>query len=269
MSENSLSRMREFYEGVHQKKITSTVSVPPPEQRHWAKNLHLLKAYLGRAKRPAELGAGVCRLAELHPHYIGLDISRSALKQGGRCLKIQCDLQALPLRSRSIDMFFSIATLEHIPNPVKVLEELERVLEPGGVLWFDDAWFCRSWTASGITVKSLRECKGFEKIVKLSIPIRDSRFFRALYTVPKRFLRELYFFFVRKPSKLKWKKLTPNFEEYRVADADALASLDPHEIQLWFKTRGYELVNQSDFFSRLFCRGLIIIRKPVDSPQIL
>lgn len=254
--------MRDFYEGVHQKTITSTVPVPSPEQRHWAKNLDLLKSYLALAKRPAELGAGVCRLKEFHPHYVGLDISRSALKQGASCLRIQCDLQVLPLRRYSIDMFFSIATLEHIPNPEKVLEELDRVLEPGGILWFDDAWFCRPWAASGITIKTFGECRGFEKLVKLSIPIRDSRFFRALYIIPKRFLRQLYFYFSRKPSKLKWKKLTPNLEEYRVADADACASLDPHEIQLWFKTRGYKLVNQSSFLSRLFCRGLIIIRKP-------
>lgn len=255
MSDDLSSKIRNFYEGVHQKTITSTVSVPPPEQRHWAKNIDLLKTYLSRAKRPAELGAGVCRLAELHPRYVGLDISRSALKQSGKCMKIQCDLQSLPLRPRSIDMFFSIATLEHIPIPERVLEELDRVLEPGGILWFDDAWFCRQWAASGITIKTFSECKGTEKFVKLSIPIRDSRLFRAGYILPKRLLRELYFLFVKKPSKLKWKKLSPNFEEYGVSDADAVASLDPHEIQLWFKTRGYKLVNQANFFPGCFVEG--------------
>lgn len=262
MSDNLTLKIRDFYEGVHKKTIVSTVEILPPEKRHWAKNLDLLKSYLAKAKRPAELGAGECLLKEVHPRYIGLDISRTALKQAPNCLRIQCDLQALPLRRYSIDMFFSIATLEHIPNPEKVLEELDRVLEPGGVLWFDDAWFCRPWAASGITIKPFSECRGFEKLVKLSIPIRELRFFRALYIIPKRFLRDLYFYFSQKPSKLKWKKLTPNLEEYRVADADACASLDPHEIQLWFKTRGYELENKSGFFSRLFCRGLIIIRKP-------
>jgi SAM-dependent methyltransferase len=258
---NDSSNVGKFYDKMYKDEIPYQAQRGPPEESRWFKNLNLLKEYLSKAKCPAELGAGVCIHADLHPNYIGLDICGIALRKRKDCRRVQCDAQAMPLRPHVVDMFFSIATIEHIPNPEKTLEELNRVLKSGGVLWFDDAWFCRSWAASGITVKPFNECKGWKKVVKLSIPIRDSRLFRLTYVLPRRLIREIQLALTGRPTRLKWKRLNPNFKEYRVADADAVSSIDPHEIQLWFKSRGYKLCNQAGFISRLFCRGLLIIRK--------
>ena len=46
-----------------------------------------------------------------------------------------CDLENIPVDSEKYDLVLLTQVLEHLPNPEKVLEELNRVLRPGGKLW--------------------------------------------------------------------------------------------------------------------------------------
>jgi len=46
-----------------------------------------------------------------------------------------CDLTAIPVESNRYDCVLCTQVLEHVPEPAKVLRELNRVLKPGGKLW--------------------------------------------------------------------------------------------------------------------------------------
>lgn len=49
-----------------------------------------------------------------------------------RSLGAICNLQALPFRDECFDAVLCTEVLEHVPDPVRVLCELNRVLKPGG-----------------------------------------------------------------------------------------------------------------------------------------
>lgn len=44
------------------------------------------------------------------------------------------DIENLSLKTNSVDMIFCIEVIEHVARPYKALEEMHRVLKPGGVL---------------------------------------------------------------------------------------------------------------------------------------
>ena len=48
---------------------------------------------------------------------------------------IVCDISNIPFKDNSIDIISNIAVLEHVPNPEKVVEEIYRVLKPGGKVY--------------------------------------------------------------------------------------------------------------------------------------
>jgi SAM-dependent methyltransferase len=50
-------------------------------------------------------------------------------------VKIVSDIDRLPFRDNSIDILINIAVLEHVKNPEGVVEEIDRVLKPGGMVY--------------------------------------------------------------------------------------------------------------------------------------
>lgn len=50
---------------------------------------------------------------------------------------IQADVMQLPLKSNSVDLAFSIAVLEHLPEPYQAVQELYRILKPGGEVYLE------------------------------------------------------------------------------------------------------------------------------------
>lgn len=78
-----------------------------------------------------------------------------------------CDIQRLPFDDESVDGVLTISVLEHLPHPEKVLQEIRRVLRPGGWIYSDVPFVVgfhaspddfKRWTYEG--VKVLHE--GFE-----------------------------------------------------------------------------------------------------------
>ncbi len=47
---------------------------------------------------------------------------------------IVCDIENLPFKENSIDIVFNIAVLEHVKNPEKVVNEINRVLKKNGII---------------------------------------------------------------------------------------------------------------------------------------
>ena len=48
---------------------------------------------------------------------------------------IICDIENMPFNDNSIDYIINIAVLEHVPNPQKVIAEIQRIMKPGGKLY--------------------------------------------------------------------------------------------------------------------------------------
>ncbi len=72
--------------------------------------------------------------------YVGLDFSAAMLAEaarensGDRVTFLRGDAHRLPLRSNSFDTVTCLAALYLIPDPLTVLDEMVRVLAPGGEL---------------------------------------------------------------------------------------------------------------------------------------
>ena len=105
--------------------------------------------------RVLDAGAGDAPYRELFAHadYPTSDWSES-VHEGARRADIVASLDALPVADASFDLVVCTQVLEHVPEPAAVLEELRRVLRPGGELWLtvpSSASCTRSPTTSSAT----------------------------------------------------------------------------------------------------------------------
>jgi len=213
--------------------------------------------------RIVELGSGRGALKDCHQNYLGIDISHYALSEflpgKGR---VQADVESLPLKSNTVALLFTIATLEHIPHPERSLAEIDRVLRPGGIAYLFPAWFCRPWASKGLAVKSFAELSMWDRLVKATIPVRDSLIFRSAYILPLRIFRELRYTIWGRPLAFTYRRLTPNLEEYMTSDSDAYASMDPHTVIMYYRSRGYEILGARSLKQRLLVRHVpVVVRK--------
>jgi hypothetical protein len=61
---------------------------------------------------------------------------------------------------------------------------------------------------------------------------------------------------------LRYRRVTPNYQEYWMADSDAVNSLDRAEMAMWFETRGDMCLNCERGWKRyLQAAGPLIIRR--------
>ena len=71
---------------------------------------------------------------------VGVDISTLAVKLGNRQYPhlnfVKADLEELPFKDNQFDLTYSAFVLEHLDDPVKVINEAIRVTEPKGKLVF-------------------------------------------------------------------------------------------------------------------------------------
>lgn len=87
--------------------------------------------------RVLDLGAGVGHSAEmLAPREsVGVDIDEAALEGQARETHV-ADMRSLPFEEHSFDSVLSVHSLEHVPDPEKVVAEAARVVQPDGVVVF-------------------------------------------------------------------------------------------------------------------------------------
>ena len=89
---------------------------------------------------------------------IGLDWSASSLRQARRLgltvVRAGVDAPGLPVRSESADVVIMSELIEHLVDPDSALDELFRVLKPGGSLLLSTpnlaAWYNRGLVALGV-----------------------------------------------------------------------------------------------------------------------
>jgi SAM-dependent methyltransferase len=214
-------------------------------------------------RRPVlEIGSGRGYLQDIAEDYTGLDISPTV----GRFYHKKFVLgsaTAMPFPDNSFDGAWSIWVFEHIPNPEQALSELRRVIRDRGVVLLYPAWACNSWSANGYAVRPFSDFNFGGKLVKASIPVRASLPYRLVTRVPARIIRNGASWFG--PTRLHYRRLTPNYKEYWQPDSDAVNSLDRHEVMLWFRSRGDRCLNCAGFSGSVLMKSdplIIQIRKP-------
>jgi SAM-dependent methyltransferase len=128
------------------------VEFPAAEAETWRRHgeavFSLCSAYPLRGRTVLELGAGRCWLAAwlarrgawvvavdiLEDEEIGLGCAEAFLEEGVYFERVLCDMHLLPFRTASFDLVAATATLHHSPRLPLLLEEVRRVLKPGGRL---------------------------------------------------------------------------------------------------------------------------------------
>ena len=102
--------------------------------------LHRFLARAGQAVEPEQVvldaGSGRAPYRDLFAHARYETADFLAVK--GKTYTEQdyvCDLAEIPVEDARFDHVLLTQVLEHLPEPAKVLAELQRVLKPGGTLW--------------------------------------------------------------------------------------------------------------------------------------
>ena len=190
-----------------------------------------------------EIGSGRGYLQDLAQNYTGLDISPNVARFYHKKFVLG-SATALPFPDDTFDGIWSIWVFEHVPNPEQAFREARRVTRDKGVIFLLPAWNCTSWAAEGYEVRPYSDFGLAGRLIKASIPLRSSNAFRALTLLPIRVARTVVARFG--PTKLRYRRLTPNYEKYWVPDSDAINSIDSHEAMLWFLSRGDECLNCQD-----------------------
>jgi SAM-dependent methyltransferase len=214
-----------------------------------------------------EIGSGAGALQNIGgPDYCGLDYSLRSLHKflsGNR--RICASAETIPLPGESCSFIFSVATLEHVPDPSRSFTEIDRLLAPGGVAYLAPAWHCREWMADGLPARPYRDLNWSQRLRKASIPLRDSLLYRGLKQVPWRIWRRITVKLKSAPSELRYSRLDANYEIYWGSDSDACSSIDSHEGMLFFESRKYEILSpKGGTLARLASRGnAIVVRKPL------
>jgi len=119
------------------KRINSRVDsviAPPSKNRRQLYKKWLMDAdfdtalHLGSGRDRHRLGQQL----ESKGQVVALDPDTSGLNQNITDRKVVGDGQRLPFRNNTFDLVFSEYVFEHLPDPKSALNEIDRVLKPGG-----------------------------------------------------------------------------------------------------------------------------------------
>jgi SAM-dependent methyltransferase len=118
-----------------ERAMTAEGGFNPSWQRHVAAYA-LAEPELGPG-RVLDLGCGVGHSFHLLAprETVGVDVDAASLAGQAR-ETVVADMRALPFADRSFGSVLAVHSIEHVPDPERVLAESARVLEPGGVAVF-------------------------------------------------------------------------------------------------------------------------------------
>ncbi len=95
-------------------------------------------AQIAPGARVLDIGAGGCPYRKLFSHcrYEAQDatpLDDAQIRQGGYGqLDYVCDASSIPVADCAFDVVLCTEVLEHVPEPIRVVREMGRVLRPGG-----------------------------------------------------------------------------------------------------------------------------------------
>lgn len=216
--------------------------------------------YSLRDKRCLEIGCGRGALQDLVEDYTGVDITES-VRPFLRKAFVLASATELPFADNSFDALWTYAVLEHVPNPEKALEEIRRVLRPGGIAILSVAWHCPFYAAEGLVVRPMHDFNLRGKLRKVLAHLHRSAPYRAISIVLLRSFILARHLLHRNPPLLHVGHLTPNYDHFWMSDSDAVVSMDQLETLLWFTRRGDSCLRPASWLKRyLQTDGEIVIR---------
>jgi SAM-dependent methyltransferase len=206
-----------------------------------------------REAKCLEIGCGRGAFQDLVPDYTGVDLSPTA---GGHLRKpfVCSDATRLPFADHTFDAAWSITVLEHVPDPQAALEEMRRVLKPGGFLFLKPAWHCRPWICEGLPVRPYRDLSLRQRWIKATIPLRNSYLLRLPRLAMARVAAWLSMVTVGGPRRLRFRRLPADYTTFWMVDSDAVAALDPFDVILWFRARGDTVLSHPTLRSAVLSR---------------
>ncbi len=254
LSPEQAEKNRAYYAEAYKASATSAAQPDSPEDVRYiqvateAAEVNHIKEKVGdfatqyglRDKPVLDVGSGRGYLQDVVDNYTGLDISSNV----GRFYHKKFVLgtaTSMPFPDSSFDGVWSIWVLEHVPNPEQALAEIRRVAKNNGMLYLFPAWNCRTWAANGYDVRPYSDFDWKGKLIKASVPIRNWKPFQATARFTSRVPRLMASWLG--PTRFHYRRLEPNYKEYWEPDSDAVNSLDPYEMLLWFRSRGDECMN--------------------------
>jgi len=192
------------------------------------------------AKKVLDVGSGRGYLQDVVDDYTGLDISSTAARFYQKKFVLG-SATAMPFADNSFDAIWSIWVLEHVPNPEQALQEIRRVAKNDSLLYLSPAWDCPPYLANGYNVRPYSDFGLWGKAIKFFIPARVFASIAARELIYP--IREASWKRSGQPTRLHYHRLDPNYKTYWGPDADAVNSLDSHEMGLWFRSRGDECLS--------------------------
>ena len=131
-------------------------------------------------------------------------------------------------------------------------------MRANGVIYLLPAWNVPAWAAQGYSVRRYSDCGLLGKLIKATISVRSSMGVKVAGTLSVWVARNMMARFA--PTRLRYRRLQPNYKEYWTNDSDAVNSIDSYEAALWFVTRGDECSScgESPLFLSIFDAPLII-----------
>jgi SAM-dependent methyltransferase len=115
--------------------VTAAGGFNPTWQRHVA--AYSLADGILPQGRMLDLGCGIGHSYHLLAprETVGVDIAEGALR-GQERETVVADMRVLPFRAGAFASVLSVQSLEHVPDPERVVAEVARVLQPGGTALF-------------------------------------------------------------------------------------------------------------------------------------
>lgn len=230
--------VRKFYENIDRESLYTSEN---DATRHPFRGL--LEAFIEkwdlRQKKCLEIGSAKGLFQDMVPDYTGVDVAPNLAKHYHKPFFLAADA-ILPFPEMSFDAVFSYATYEHIPDIETAFGELARVLKAAGVCLLAPAWHTRPWFRDGYAVRPYSSLAFRQKLVKASIPIRNNPLIRYPLVLIRRLIHlGDYLLSAGRPRPLRYCKLEANYKEYWQSDSDACNGLDPFDVILWFRSRGF------------------------------
>lgn len=214
-----------------------------------------------------EIGSGRGALQGIGSDYVALDYAFTALRRNidPKHTRVCGTAEHLPFADGSIAFLFTIDALEHVPRADLSFAEIERVLMPGGIAYLLPAWHCVQYVCDGVRKRPYRDLNLPQKLAKLMLPIRTKPVVKAMGALPARVARRMTWTLSgARPTTMRYRRLRAEYEQFWESDCDACTRIDSHEGVLFFKSRGYELLNPAGGVVRqlLTRHEPVVVRKP-------
>lgn len=211
-------------------------------------------------KKFLEIGSSIGALQNIVQDYTGTDVAENLKKHYTKPYYVVED-DKLPFEDETFEVVFTFDTYEHIINLDQMMDEMIRVVKPGGYILFQPAWQCRSWHADGYPVRPYSDFNILGKLIKFSILLRERKVYRFIKLFPKRVIRHLFFILGFKPNKLNYISIKANYDHFWMSDSDACNSIDGHDAILWFKNKNFKCINYPNTITQLFFISKTLIFK--------